>query len=80
MMQVSINLLLFHFSEMRCFSLRCDQLFSAAKKVGKNAVADLKIAKIQETPLKEKNSPSFVGLKQLFFLDAAFPKFLHAFS
>ncbi len=29
--------------------------------------------------LKEKNSPSFVLLKQLFFLDATFTKFLTHF-
>ena len=34
------------YPDSKLFSLRCDQLFSAAKKVGKNAAADTKIAKI----------------------------------
>lgn len=50
------------------FSLRCDLLFSTAKKVGKNAAAYMKIAKSWIIPLKEKNSSQFSsGLKQLFF-------------
>ncbi len=41
----------------------------------------MKIAKISGTPLKQKNSSRLSsGLKQLFFLNAAFPKFLNAFA
>lgn len=45
-----------------------------------NATADMKVAKIWRTPLKEMNTPSYVGLKQQFIFNAAFSKFLNAFS
>lgn len=42
------------------FSLRCDFLFFfSKKKEAKNAAADMKIAKIWRTPLKEKNFPTY---------------------